>query len=555
MVADVSEEFMSYSGLIKQMVISKKVFQTESSAKHFRKSTLSLVSLLGIALLFSVPLYGDSPEVEVAIPDAEALIPKKEKEKEAEPYDPIKENGTYFDGWETPDVAIVLTGLLDGYIEPCGCAGMDRMKGGLSRRADFLKSLRDQKWPIAAIDAGLITSGYGFQEELKFDMAINAFYLMGYSAIGISQNELRFPAHYLLKYTVPPKPEEQSLFVSANIGIYAFVDLYTLPCKIIEQNGIRIGVTSVVDQGNLPALDEKIQTKPAEDRLGDALTKMKEEDCAHLILIAHGSEQFVEKLAKAYPDFDIILTGDSPTTPPLEPKRTEAGQLIIEVGEKGKYAVVLGIYGDTVRYQRVALDSRYKQSGDVHLLMTEYQDVLRGIVEADGFDGLHISPLGSPKKSVQGEYVGSAKCGTCHEDIYEQWRDTRHSTAWKSISLDPPNEHSANPPRDCDPDCVSCHVVGWNGIAHIPYKGGYADPKTTPHLLNVGCESCHGPGGNHITAEIGNNNTLKEQIRSSMKLGDTVKQVCYSCHDADNSPNFDFDKYYEKIDHSTQDDE
>ena len=120
------------------------------------------------------------------------------QEDSSEPFDPIKENGEYFVDWGTPDLALVVTGLLDGYIEPCGCAGMDRMKGGLSRRADFLKGLRADGWPVVAVDAGLITAGYGFQEELKFDMAINAFYLMGYSAIGISQNELRFPAHYLL---------------------------------------------------------------------------------------------------------------------------------------------------------------------------------------------------------------------------------------------------------------------------------------------------------------------------------------------------------------------
>lgn len=467
-----------------------------------------------------------------------------------EPFDPVQENGVYFEGWETPDLALVLTGLLEGYVEPCGCAGMARMKGGLSRRADFLKSLRAEGWPVMAIDAGLIPSGYGFQEELKFDMAINAFYLMGYSAIGISQNELRFPAHYLLKYTVPPSPTEKSLFVSANIGVYDFLELYTQPYKVIEQNGIRIGVTSVVDTSSLSSLDEKIKTKQPDERLNAILVDLKQEECDHLILIAHGSEKFVEDLIADFPDFDVVITGDSPTTPPLEPRRTENGQFIIEVGEKGKYAVVLGIYGDSVRYQRVALDSRYNQSGDVHLLMKEYQDVLRGIVEPQGFKGLNIMAVESPDKQTKGDYVGSSKCGSCHTDAYDQWRETRHSTAWKSISSDPPTEHSADPPRDCDPDCVSCHVVGWNGIEHVPYQGGYTDMKATPFLANVGCESCHGPGSNHIQAELGSDTAAQTRLRQAMLVGDGVKQVCYTCHDLDNSPNFDFDTYYEKIDHS-----
>ncbi|MBR5757495.1 MAG: hypothetical protein IKX88_02730, partial [Thermoguttaceae bacterium] len=43
-----------------------------------------------------------------------------------EPYDVYKENGHYFVDWEKPDVALVFTGMTNGYIEPCGCAGMDR---------------------------------------------------------------------------------------------------------------------------------------------------------------------------------------------------------------------------------------------------------------------------------------------------------------------------------------------------------------------------------------------------------------------------------------------
>lgn len=523
-----------------------------------------LCVLQAIFFLLSLPFLGsflaaqtDTTGADVAVEDTSQTETATELSEVAasEPFDPIKENGEFFVGWEKPDLALVLTGLLDGYIEPCGCAGMDRMKGGLSRRADFLKSLRDQGWPVMAIDAGLITSGYGFQEELKFDMAINAFYLMGYSAIGISPNELRFPAHYLLKYTVPPGPDEESLFVSANIGVYGFLRLYTLPYKVIEQNGIRIGVTSVVDPTSISALDDKIKTRHPDERLNALLTELRNEDCDHWILIAHGSEEFVNGLVADFRDFDVIITGDSPTTPPLEPKRTENGQFIIEVGEKGKYAVVLGIYGDSVRYQRVALDSRYNQSGDVHLLMKEYQDVLNGIVEANGFEGLNIMPVESPERQVKGDYIGAAKCGSCHSDAYDIWRDSRHSTSWKSLSSDPPTEHTANPPRVSDPDCVSCHVVGWNGPAHVPYLTGYADMKATPHLANVGCESCHGPGSNHATAELGSDSELQTRLRDAIRVGDNVKQICFSCHDDDNSPSFEFEEYYQQIDHTLPEDD
>ena len=51
------------------------------------------------------------------------------------PFDPIKENGPIFVDWpKKPKVAIVITGMEEGYIEPCGCAGLDFMKGGMGRR-------------------------------------------------------------------------------------------------------------------------------------------------------------------------------------------------------------------------------------------------------------------------------------------------------------------------------------------------------------------------------------------------------------------------------------
>ena len=497
----------------------------------------------------AIPRFSDAEKTEKKENEAPTTEGTASTDVKA-PYDPVQENGLYFVDWEKPDMALVLTGLLEGYIEPCGCAGMERMKGGLSRRATFLSEMKEKGWPIAAVDTGLITNGYGFQEELKMDMAVNAFSLMDYAAIGISQNELRFPAHYLLKFTVPPSAEEQSLFVSANVGVYGFLDLYTLPFKTFERGGVRIGVTSVIETSDTSPFDEKILTKPAEERLAEILPQIKKENCDHLILIAHGSAQFVNDLADRFPEFDIIMTGDSPTTPPVEPLRTEKGQFIVEVGEKGKYAVVLGVYGDQVRYQRVALDSRYKQSKDVHLLMAEYQDVLRGLVEGQGYKGLGLTSIESPNRPLLGDYVGSAKCESCHEESYRVWRENRHSSAWQSISLVPPTEHSADPPRDCDPECVSCHVVGWNGSESFPYIGGFNNMKTTPHLANVGCESCHGPGSKHIEAEMGGDTALQDKFRDAMRLGDTAKQVCYSCHDADNSPNFDFDTYYKVIEHS-----
>ena len=467
-----------------------------------------------------------------------------------EPYDVYKENGRYFVDWEKPDVALVFTGMTNGYIEPCGCAGMDRMKGGLSRRNTFLKDLREERgWEVVTIDAGQITVGFGVQEELKFDMAMNAFNLMHYDAIGIGKGELRFPAYFLLTFTAPTSASAQSLYTSANIGVYGYHPTYTRPYKIIERGGKRFGVTSVVcGDETTERRDENLLYESPEKKLSELMPTLKKESCDAWVLIVHGTEQETLKLSKQFPIFNYVVTSDTPSEPPAELRSIGANQSLIEVGEKGKYAVVLGLYNDgNVRYQRVALDSRYESSPEITLLMKDYQSIIKNLITSKGFrGGLGVNPARSPQAELLGKFVGSQKCRSCHEEAYRVWAKSRHASAWKSL------KETANPPRDFDPECISCHVVGWDGLQHFPYVDGFSSEKKTPELLNVGCESCHGPGELHMAAELGNNENLQEKIREGMRLGKNVKKVCYLCHDGDNSPSFDFDVYYPMIEHSEE---
>jgi hypothetical protein len=58
-------------------------------------------------------------------------------------------------------------------------------------------------------------------------------------------------------------------------------------------------------------------------------------------------------------------------------------------------------------------------------------------------------------------------------------------------------------------------------------------------LARVGCESCHGPGGEHIkedTAKIGNIVALGDKCDSCVIL-----QICGRCHDEANDPGFEFE--------------
>jgi hypothetical protein len=144
----------------------------------------------------------------------------------------------------------------------------------------------------------------------------------------------------------------------------------------------------------------------------------------------------------------------------------------------------------------------------------------------------------------------------CHETSYYIWKKTGHAKAFDTlVKLDPP--------RQFDPECVSCHVIGWHPTKYFPYEGGYESfdgdeakgLAKTPHLIDVGCESCHGPGGAHVAAEMGSDEALQRKLQKAVVV--TKEEVqdhasdkyCRSCHDLDNSPEFDFETYWPKVEH------
>lgn len=462
-----------------------------------------------------------------------------------EPFDPIKVYGRIFVGWTKPRLALVITGRQHGYLEPCGCAGLDRMRGGMSRRHTLFQQLRnDRGWPVVAVDVGGLIKGYGRQAELKLQTTVEAMRTMGYEAIGLGKAELRLPAGELLGADSPESP-----LVSANVGLFGPPGQYTAEARLIEAAGMKLGVTSVLGRRfqKLISNDEIEMTDPEAALSGVVGPLKRKADC--LILLAHATKEESLALARKFPQFDLVVTAGGAAEPPAAPTPINGtNALLIEVGEKGMDAVVLGIYDDPkqpYRYQRVPLDSRFPASNEMHKLMEVYQDWLEEL----GFAGLGLRPVPHPQKQLNGRFVGSEECKSCHEQSYKVWKKSGHGRAYATLT-------GLDPPRQFDPECISCHVTGWHPTDYYPYETGYQSLQQTPQLINTGCESCHGPGGAHVAAEMDSDLALQEKLRKAMVITKAEaadprsgKQHCYSCHDLDNSPDFDFETYWPKVEH------
>lgn len=453
----------------------------------------------------------------------------------------VQLNGSIFVDWEKPKAAILLSGLLDGYVEPCGCAGLENQKGGLNRRMALVESLKEKGWPLAGIDLGGMVRRFGPQAAIKYQVAIDAHRLLGYEAIGLGSHDLQLPSETLLAQLTQ---EGNSLFVSANVRSIFDEDFgLTSRYRVIKVGGLRIGVTQVLGETfaeNLQNMDYEYQAP--ETALGPILKRLKSENCDLLILLANTTVEEARSLAEMFGDFNyVVVSGDSDPPPP-QPESIQDGVQLIELGHKGMYVGILGLYEnpEQIRYQRIPLDGRFEETDSITRLFNAYQDQLK----TQGLAGLALRA--NPHPSGR-QFVGSEACADCHSDAYEIWESTPHAHATETLVKLP---HG----RQFDPECISCHVTGWEPQEYYPFVSGYENLEKTPHLVGNGCENCHGGGASHVAAENGDVDAddaeltrLREQMHVTLK--EAKKNGCVRCHDLDNSPEFEFETYWPQVAH------
>ena len=118
--------------------------------------------------------------------------------------------------WPTPQTVLFVTGNQHGYIEPCGCTGLENQKGGLARRFTLMKQLTEFGWPLVPMDAGNQVRRTGRQSEIKFHTAAAGLAEMKYEAIGFGPDDLRLGVGELIAVAAVDNPAD-GRFQSANV--------------------------------------------------------------------------------------------------------------------------------------------------------------------------------------------------------------------------------------------------------------------------------------------------------------------------------------------------
>ena len=469
--------------------------------------------------------------------------------------------------WEEPAITLFVSGRLHGYIEPCGCTGLDKQKGGLLRRRTCQKILLDRGWDLVNIDAGNQIRRDSQQAKLKLRTTYEALCkTMDYSAVGLGVDDLKLPAIDMYQIMADSVVDEKkSPFVCANVQV--FDDSLSKPYRIIQKSGKKIGITMAVGDEHLDALrrNEDLEVQNVSKGLTAIARPMLAEKCDLNILLLQSDPETCKMIAEKFPIFDLLITSGGAGDPTLQPVIVTTGRhttQIIQVGVKGMYAGLIGIYEKdgkkSLKYERVPMDARFVDAVEMRKAFLEYQNDLKLLWERGELED--IKPRRHPSGS---KYVGSAACADCHDAEFEIWESGiegnggPHEKATRDLTE--PGERTWVK-RNFDPECVSCHAVGWNPQQYYPYESAFTDIVAHDHLTGNGCENCHGPGSAHVESEESGDES--EELRKAMIVtkAEAKATLCLSCHDLDNSPDYaladdGFEKFWPAIAHGDDDDE
>ena len=424
-----------------------------------------------------------------------------------------------------------------GNLEVCGCP--INPLGGVARRTGYINAFRKRS-PGAAIlqvDAGYIFSddlnlaGVDLRDDARLmnDWMVRANEAMNLDVVNLGYRDLLY-AGSLLKSDTERKSEKSSL-ISANIKAAGAGHVSPAPYVIKIVTGkrlpqpVRVAFIGLSDAA--PAEQKSVVEKSGfiiNDPYSAAKAALAEvHDKADItIIVGYLKFQTVNKLAMQNADLDLIIAAEDRGVV-FDPKQIN-NTLVVYAAKETKHLGELRFYTDkegvverfTARY--VELDGIIPDDPQMAEMTTKARkeiDVVQTRLADEEAEVIAGKPLNTP-------FALSESCAECHKAEYETWKNSRHSHAFAVLE---------DKQRMFDSNCVGCHSLGFR-------DQGFVSVKATPQFANVHCESCHGPGAEHIKAPTAGNYKTPSK-----------NQSCMVCHDRDNSPDFDFDKYWPVIAH------
>jgi hypothetical protein len=408
-------------------------------------------------------------------------------------------------------LAIVYTNDVRGEIRSCGCASHDL--GGLGRRATFMRVLRDTtSADVLLVDAGdFFSASINYGKE-KAELAMKSMVLMNYDGVVPGEKELGFGIDYF-----QTRAQAVGLPVIASNLYDAAADTLLFPAsrEVTLRSGLRVGLIGVMsDHIKMPpqVLAGTVEIREPVASVQAVVDAIRPRVDV-VVVLAHMSRGDSKGFAERLKGVDVVVQGHDGM--PMRHVQRWGEPYVLQVSAKGMYVGIA--YATLDRNKRVAnlsssivgLDKKFVDDEAVGKLFAAYD-----------IDVAEREKAALPA-SVATAFAGAKTCHPCHASIFAQWEGTRHAHAFEVLT---------EQKREFDRDCTPCHTTGFFK------QGGFVNARATPGLTGVQCESCHGNGFAHAKDP-------------KVKTDTVAKSTCRSCHTAEQTPEFDFTKFWSRIDH------
>ena len=365
---------------------------------------------------------------------------------------------------ESPSVIILYTGGTRSHLEPCGC--YKEQSGGLPRRAYIVEQIREYGFPTLLVDAGNIFDGKEEIDAKRCQVNLKAMSAMGYDAVALSQTDFSYGDAYVSRQRA----------------------VATFPFLASTQNDFtQPSIIKSVGQHTIAFVTDVVHNKQTTSQAS--------------VVVALGNSEASEYI-------DVVIQPNE-----VESTESESGTLYVGSKPEGKtlgfLALWIGSDGALTGHYaaQLSLTGDVEESESVRQLLTDfYREVSQSSDLTPLFVDQHL------EQDQQNGYVSATACQRCHQQEYLQWSATRHAFAFETL---------VKKERYFDADCVSCHTTG------LGYSTGFQIGDQDSTLKGVQCETCHGPGKQHV------GNPKKTNIRRG---ADT--SLCLECHDTKHSPGF-----------------
>ncbi len=466
---------------------------------------------------------------------------------------------------EQVPVTIAFVGEVRGEIEPCGCPTLPY--GGFERRERLLDRLRAEE-AVVHLDAGellvkgLITSSEAERIdraravlELSKQVGVQAWAPGPTDLLALGLRGLRDVAAGRLDGPPPVSATWQGKDGA----------LVLPPFRVVEAGSLKIGVVGLSAEPTAPELRGQVTTLDPVEAAKDAVQALPP-NLDLVLALGNVADADADRVALEVPGIAAVLTTrgrvhddarQDKSGTPLVVESTDRGRYLTVVRTQlgaGSGAPLLMTPGDSewktlrtlLRQQVAVADGKAEDRAAAQRRVAEKQarfaEVGKGrnlahvsyVPLAEDLDGdtavgksvadfkdesleRAAARAAEPPPPLTPTYAASAGCVSCHLSEFARWAHSDHARAWESLQV---RQEVDNP------ECVGCHTTGFGA------PGGFGE-LTRVNLSKfkaVQCEACHGPMAGH-----------PDDRRVGPRA--ITPERCQSCHDAANSPDFDFETY------------